>query len=170
MESVKECQKLSSRIADDTILYCFSSSTVILEDSLNADLTVIAEWLNMNKLMLNLEKTKLTVIGSEKKCNAISLSVRVGEKEVKEVNKLEYLGVTLTSNFKWSEHIEKISGKINKHLGLLKQTKHLLPRNARLLLYNSLVLPIFDYADLIQGDKGNDTLVAKLQILQKQGN
>ena len=31
------------------------------------------------------------VIGSEQKCNAISLSVRVGEKEVKEVNKLEYL-------------------------------------------------------------------------------
>ena len=116
--------------------------------------------------MLNLEKTKLMVIGSEKKCNAISLSVRVGEKEVKEVNKIEYLGVTLTSNFKWSEHIEKISGKINKRLGLLKRTKHLLPRNAILLLYNSLVLPIFDYADLIQGDKGNDTLMAKLHILQ----
>ena len=165
-EIVKHCKV--SIYADDTILYCFSSSTVILEDSLNADLTVVAEWLNMNKLTLNLEKTKLMVIGSEKKCNAISLSVRVGEKEVKEVNKLEYLGVTLTSNFKWSEHIEKISGKINKRLGLLKRTKHLLPRNARLLLYNSLVLPIFDYADLIWGDKGNDTLMAKLQILQNK--
>ena len=142
--------------------------TVILEDSLNADLTVVAEWLNMNKLTLNLEKTKLMVIGSEKKYNAISLSVLVGEKEAKEVNKLEYLGVTLTSNFKWSEHIEKISGKINKRLGLLKRTKHLLPRNARLLLYNSLVLPIFDYADQIWGDKGSDTFMAKLQILQNK--
>ena len=44
----------------------------------------------------------------------------------------------------------------------------MLPRNARLLLYNSLVLPIFDYADLIWGDKGNDTLMAKLQILQNK--
>ena len=165
-EIVKHCKV--SIYTDDTILYCFSSSTVILEDSLNADLTVVAEWLNMNKLTLNFEKTKLMVIGSEQKCNAISLSVRVGEKEVKEVNKLEYLGVTLTSNFKWSEHIEKISGKINKRLGLLKRTKHLLPRNARLLLYNSLVLPIFDYADLIWGDKENDTLMAKLRILQNK--
>ena len=63
--------------ADDTILYCFSLSTVILEDSLNADLTIVVEWLNMNKLTLNFEKTKLMVIGSEQKCNAISLSVRV---------------------------------------------------------------------------------------------
>ena len=55
-EIVKHCKV--SIYADDTILYCFFSSTVILEDSLNADLTVVAEWLNMNKLRLNFEKTE----------------------------------------------------------------------------------------------------------------
>ena len=69
---------------------------------------------------------------------------------------------------KWSEYIGKITREINERLGLLKRTEHLLPRRARLLLHNSLAPPIFDYADLIWGDKGSDTLMAKLQILQNK--
>ena len=46
--------------------------------------------------------------------------------------------------------------------------KHLLPYNARLLYYNSLVLPIFDYADLVWGDKDNAVLMDNLQVLQNK--
>ena len=34
--------------------------------------------------------------------------------------------------------------------------------------YNSLVLPIFDYADLVWGDKDNVSLMKELQILQNK--
>ena len=106
-----------------------------------------------------------------KLCGAVSLDLSKAFDTVDHeilLKKLQWVGVS-DFDLQWFEsHIEKISGKINKRLGLLKRTKHLLPRNARLLLYNSLVLPIFDYADLIWGDKGNDTLMAKLQILQNK--
>ena len=36
------------------------------------------------------------------------------------------------------------------------------------LFYNSLVLPIFDYADLVWGDKDNVSLMKELQILQNK--
>ena len=36
------------------------------------------------------------------------------------------------------------------------------------VFYNSLVLPIFDYADLVWGDKDNVSLMKALQILQKK--
>ena len=62
----------------------------------------------------------------------------------------------------------KYEAKINKRLGLLKRIKHLLPRFARLLYYNSLVLPLFDYGDIIWGDKNNSTLMQSLQILQNK--
>ena len=74
----------------------------------------------------------------------------------------------LSTHFTWTSHIEYISSKINKNLGLLRRIKHLLPKQARLLFYNSLVLPIFDYADVIWGDKDNVVLMNELQVLQNK--
>ena len=55
----------------------------------------------------------------------------------------------------WNEQVTNLSSKVNKRLGLLKRIRHLLPHNARLLSYNCLVLPLFDYGDLVWGDKDN---------------
>ena len=74
----------------------------------------------------------------------------------------------LSANFTWTDHIEYISIKINKNLGLLRRIKHLLPQQARLLFYNSLVLPMIDYADLVWGDKDNLVLMDELQVLQNK--
>ena len=43
--------------------------------------------------------------------------------------------------------------------------KHLLPFSAHL---HSLVMPLFDYADLVWGDKHNVTLMTSLQVLQNK--
>ena len=61
-----------------------------------------------------------------------------------------------------------MTSKVNQRLGLLRRIKHLLPFTARLLFYNSLVLPISDYADLVWGDKNNVTLMNDLQVLQNK--
>jgi len=60
-----------------------------------------------------------------------------------------------------------MAGKINQRLGLLKRIKHLLPFELRILFYKSLVMPLFEYADLVWGDKNNVTLMSSLQVLQK---
>ena len=50
----------------------------------------------------------------------------------------------------------------------MRRIKHLLPYNARLLYYKSLVIPILDYADMVWGDKDNAVLMNKLQVLQNK--
>ena len=59
----------------------------------------------------------------------------------------------LASDFTWSDHIEYVISKVNQRLGLLRRIKHLLPFTARLLFYNSLVLPVFDYSDLVRQEQ-----------------
>ena len=59
-----------------------------------------------------------------------------------------------------------ISKKVYQGLGLTRHVKHLLHLNVRLLLYNSLVLPSFDYSDIVWGDKNNSTLMDHLQLSQ----
>ena len=79
-----------------------------------------------------------------------------------------YLGIMLASDFTWSDHVEYVISKVNQRLALLRRIKHLLPFTSRLLFYKSLVLPVFDYDDLVRGDKNNVTLMNDLQVLQNK--
>ena len=139
------------------MLYCFDSNPAGLEFALNADLYAIAIWLNDNKLTLNVDKAKTMLIGSDSKLRKLnSLLLSVLDNQLDSVRSFKYLlGVVLSSNLTWTEHVEHVTSKVNQRLGLLRRIKHLLSFNARLLYYNSLVLPIFDYADMVWGDKDN---------------
>ena len=109
------------------------------------------------------------IIGSKRKLVGISsLLLSIFDTDINSVTSFKYLGVMLSSTFTWSDHVEYISSKVNKNLGLLRRIKYYLPYDARLLFYNSLVLPIFDYADLVWGDKDNISLMNELQILQNK--
>ena len=78
------------------------------------------------------------------------------------------MGVTLSSNLTWTEHIEYVSTKINQRLGLLRRIKSLLPRSALIFFFHSLILPLFDYADIVWGAKDNAALMNNLQLLQNK--
>ena len=153
------------------MIYCYGSSLQELSDKLNRDLLAIAKWLNDHKLTLNLEKTKCTcmLVGSNRKLESkMALTVSIFDHNVNNVNSFKYLGIFISSDFTWTNHVEYIAGKINQRLSLLKRIKHLLPFSARLLFYNSFVMPLFDYADLVWGDKHNITLMTSLQVLQNK--
>ena len=103
-----------------------------LECALNADLYAIACWLNDNKLTLNVDKTKAMLIGGDSKLHKLnSLSFFVLCNQLDRVRNFKYLGVVLSSNFTWTEHVEHVISKVNQRLDLLRGIKHLLPYNAR---------------------------------------
>jgi hypothetical protein len=84
------------------------------------------------------------------------------------VDTFKYLGITINQNMTWSDHIESLVSRANRRIGLLRRVKHLLPHHARITLYNTLILPILDYADIVWGDKDNITLMNMLQIVQNK--
>ena len=62
----------------------------------------------------------------------------------------------------WHEHIDKMISKINQRLGVLRRIKDFLDLDAHYILYTSLILLLFDYADTIWGDKKNSVLTDSL--------
>jgi hypothetical protein len=72
---------------------------------------------------------------------------------------LKYLGITLNQTLSWSDHIEALFTKVNQRHGIIRRVKHLLTVDFRRTLVNSLVMPIFDYADFVWGDKNNSVLM-----------
>ena len=80
----------------------------------------------------------------------------------------KYLGVTLSSDLTWHNHIDNMTAKINQRLGVLRRVKEFIDLETRCVLYTSLVLPLFDYGDTIWGDKNNSVLMNSLQVLENK--
>ena len=66
------------------------------------------------------------------------------------------------------KELNNISTKINQCIGLLRRIKTFIPLKTRLIIYNALILPLFDYRDIIWGDKNNSSLMDQLQVLQNK--
>ncbi|CAB3999980.1 Hypothetical predicted protein [Paramuricea clavata] len=162
---IKKCKV--TMYADDTVLY-FSSSTLSgLEENLNADLEILRRYLNDNLLTLNAEKSKFVIFGSTRKLNSFrEFSLEINAHNLERRDTFKYLGIKLNQNMSWSDQIDALSKKVSQRLGVLRRVKYLLPPHGRLAIYNSLILPLFDYADIVWGDKNNKVLMHNLQVLQ----
>ena len=80
----------------------------------------------------------------------------------------KYLGVTFNQSISGADNIDVISSKINQGIGLIRRIRNVLPLQSRVTLYNTLILPLFDYGDVIWGDENNETIISELQILQNK--
>ena len=155
--------------ADDTVIHYSSKSVKSIETKLNEDLLNVHKWFADNLLSLKEKKSKFMLIGGHqrlKSCSAVSICINGSTLE--RVDTFKCLGIIVNQNMTWSDHIESVVAKANQRIGLLKGVKHLLPRHARITLYNALILPILDYADIVWGDKDNITLMKMLQIVQNK--
>ena len=67
---------------------------------------------------------------------------------------------------KWKKHIDHIALKVSKIIGIMYCLKFILPADVLLMIYNSLILPHFNYCHLAWGS--NITVGHKLHLLQKK--
>ena len=97
------------------------------------------------KLTLNLDKTKCMLIGSNRKRESkVDLAVSILDHSISNVRSFKYLGIHISSDFTWTDHVEHLTGKFNQRLGLLERIKHFIKQSrVRLLFYKSLVIPLF---------------------------
>ena len=163
---IKHCKIIL--YADDTLYYSSTSANDI-NKYVNEDLNLISQWLADNLLTLNCTKSKFLLFGSSSRLKSFTnISIFVNDHQLTRERTIKYLGITFSENLTWSDHLNKISTKINQRIGLLRRVKDFLPTKARLTVYNALILPLFDYADIIWGDKNNLSLMDQLQILQNK--
>ena len=128
--------------ADDALLYGIISSEDDC-DKLQADLSELECWQDRWPMKFNPSKCKIISI-STKKSPPLKKYVFCGS-ELEEVDSVSYLGVTLTKNLKWSQHVSSISGKASKVLGLIKRNFWNCPRSVKETAYTTLVRPKLEY-------------------------
>ena len=163
-QCLKHCKSIL--YADDTLLYYSTKTENELQDKINEDLNSLSQWLNNNLLTLNYEKTKFMIFYNKNQSTNVDIAIQ--NEKVSQETSFRYLGVTLSSDLTWHDHIDNMITKINQRLGVLRRVKEFLNLDTRCVLYTSLVLPLFDYANTIWGDKNNSVLMNSLQVLENK--
>ena len=138
--------------ADDTtltsILYVFSRPGD-LNNNINEELNKICDWLYVNKLALNVDKTKAMIFHMPQK-KVEKPVLLVNGTVIEYVNNLNFLGITLNNHLDWDSHINKVAHKISRTTGILNKKK-ILPQHILRTMYNSIILPHIIYGILAWG-------------------
>ena len=98
------------------------------------------------------------------------INIRHGNDNLERVHSYKYLGVKLDPNLNFSTHCEYVRSKAFGKIRTLGQTRQFLDTNTSLMLYKTLVLPIFEYADFIYDylSKKDSMMIERLQSTSLQ--
>ena len=98
--------------ADDSTLFTSSHTLVELRENLILELQNIINWVRMNKLVLNIAKTKCIVFGNRNTLNnASAITLSIDDIPIEQVTKTKLLGVKLDNLHSWSDQIDDIVTK-----------------------------------------------------------
>ena len=153
--------------ADDTTLnttlnYFYVNDISNIDVGINTELSKVQDWLKVNKLSLNVKKTKAMVFHTAKR-KVVLPKLKLDGNEIEIVDEFNFLGFLIDKHLTWKNHINFISKKISKSIGMMCRLKHFLPKHILLTIYNSLILPHINYGILLWGYKAD-----KLSNLQKK--
>ena len=91
----------------------------------------------------------------------------VHEHEIRRVRLVKYLGLMVDDCLTWEAHVEYITGKMNRSIGILKRVRHIVRKDSLMLLYQTMIEPYFRYCNVVWG-QCNEGLKDKLQNLQNR--
>jgi len=132
--------------ADDTTLTTslHTAGDNASEEAINNELHLVQNWLILNKLSLNISKTKGMVFHTRQRTvNYPKLYVQ--DIQVEFVKNFNFLGIIIDENLSWRDHICFISKKLAKTIGVMNRLKHFLPIYALKNIYNALILSHLNY-------------------------
>ena len=144
--------------ADDTSLSYSDVKLDNLTQVINSELEKLKEWLQGNKLSLNIDKTNM-IMGTKRKLtdengeNLLPNFTLDGE-PFQHKNVTKYLEVQIYNQLKWKDHIFQVSSKVVRAIGNIKYARKLLPRKTLRMLYLGLVEPHFRYSCSVWGSCG----------------
>ena len=130
-----------SMYADDTGLSSKISNALEINSELLPDFLKVCDWLKANQLSLNIVKTEYMIIGTSQKLTQLGTitKIKVNNTLLKRVPYTKSLGLIIDETLSWANHIEHISVKIKRGIGVLKQAKPFISKHLLTTLYITIL-------------------------------
>ena len=116
---------------------------------------IITDW---NNIIIKLVKDAKTLI---------LCSDRLYVHAPKTLTKVLNILVLIDDELNWSSHVDKITKTTQRNISVIRRAKIYLPQNSLKLLYNSLVLPHFDYCSAVWSNR-YQSQTTQLRKVQKR--
>ena len=107
-------------------------------------------WLNLKQLSLHVKKTKAMAFHMPQK-KIIQPNIQIIGSNIECVENVVFLGITINNKLNWNSHINKVTNKISKTVGILNKLRSFLPSGVLQTIYNTLILPHMTYGILAWG-------------------
>ena len=159
--------------ADDTNVLYANNNLKSFESVVNEELRKVCEWLNTNKLSLNTSKSNFVIFHPFQRKPDYNVTLKMYDNDLKILTSLEqkhyvkYLDVLIDSHLSWRYHIDYISSKISKGVGIMARLSNSVPTSTLLKINRSLIEPYIFYGLIAWGQAANSSL-NKILILQKR--
>ena len=152
--------------ADDTNVFISGKNLKELETQINKDLISLTEWLNTNKLSLNINKTHYMIFNPPRIKPNCRLHIHINNVEIHSVEQTKFLGVIIDCHLSWKPHIQYIKTKVCKSIGIITKARKYLDSKSLQCLYYAFLYPYFVYAITVWGGT-NITSLSPLIKVQK---
>jgi len=153
--------------ADDTNLFLSHKNIDTLFTNMNAELHKIANWFKSNKLSLNIKKTKWSLFHRSAKKRFLPESLPklyIDNINIQRDRVTKFLGVYVDENLSWKYHIDTISNKVSKSIGILYKAREILDKRSLKQLYFAFVNSYINYANIVWAS----TSKSKLERIYRQ--
>ena len=108
----------------------------------------IREWMNLNMLKLNYDKTELIVFASKYKQDSYNdLSITIGDTVVDCSSQVKDLGVIFDRVLSLRQHVSYTSRACRFHLRNISRIRKYIPQDISIILIKSLVMSRLDYSN-----------------------
>ena len=98
----------------------------------------------MWQMQFNIDKCFILRVGRPK--HKLVHLYTLHNQNLSETDSAKYLGLTITSDLQWNQHINNITNKANSILGLLRRNLRIPSQTIKTHAYQSLVRPHLEYA------------------------
>lgn len=150
--------------ADDCIVYR-SIKSADDHQSLQSDLDRINNWCKSWLMTLNISKCK--IMSFTRKSVRSLFPYNINNNTLARTTWYKYLGVHLTQNLSWVDHITTISANASRSLGYLRRNLHSTTPHVRKQAYQTFVRPQLEYASSIWSPH-QKYLIQKLEAIQNR--
>ena len=137
-----------------------------MNKQVNQDLKNLTNWLNANKICLNISKTEVVLFKPSRKLTDVSLKLKLNGKRLYPTNSVNYLDINIYEKLNWKQQISDIAIELNGANAILSKLKHFIDRKTLKLIYHTTFEPHYCYSSLFWAQDLNS--IKKLFVLQKK--
>ena len=151
---------------NDTNLLHISKSMKKLNKFVNFDLKNLSNWLNTNKISVNVSKTELIMFKPRMKKVDFDLKLKLNGKRLYPTKSVKYLGIKIDESLTWNENIIYIAIKLDRANAMLYKVREFVNTRVLKLIFHAIFDCHLNYANTVWCQNKNS--LNRLFLLQKK--